>query len=209
MFSIIQRFTIRTTSRSLQNVNYCRKYLGSIATSENFNENHHNSSRNYRKYALKGVLLAATIPIVHKSSEDDESKGKSNRDRFNFIADIAEMSFPSIVQVEVLAMGPFHSVLVSGGSGFIISDDGIILTNAHVLRDRNNVTIKLNDGRKFNGKVIKVDQLRDIAAVKINCVRTFVSLKDISQYEKWLLYFRMTYDHWNLRVQIEYELVNL
>lgn len=196
MLSFIQRFAPRTILRTNLNVNLYKKYLRLIVTKENFNEDHDKSSRKYRNYALKGILIAATIPIVNKSSEDDEAKGKSRRDRYNFIADVAEMSFPSIVQVEVLAMGPFHSVLVSGGSGFIISEDGIILTNAHVIRDRNNVTIKLNDGRKFNGKVIKVDQLRDIAAVKINCVRKrSYSYPTFSFFIYVFFFVRTIYDH--------------
>ena len=44
------------------------------------------------------------------------------------------------------------------GSGFIISSDGYILTNAHVVDDVDEVTVKLNDKREFRAKVIGSDQ---------------------------------------------------
>ena len=53
------------------------------------------------------------------------------------------------------------------GSGFIIDDKGIILTNAHLVSDVDKVTVKLRDGRTFNGVVRGVDQPSDLAVVKI------------------------------------------
>jgi len=53
------------------------------------------------------------------------------------------------------------------GSGFIVSADGYILTNAHVVDDANEVTVKLTDNREFKAKVIGVDRRTDVALVKI------------------------------------------
>jgi S1-C subfamily serine protease len=53
------------------------------------------------------------------------------------------------------------------GSGFILSEDGRILTNAHVVEDTDTVQVTLKDGRSFEGKVAGVDSLTDIAVVKI------------------------------------------
>ncbi|MDJ0649358.1 MAG: HhoA/HhoB/HtrA family serine endopeptidase [Xenococcaceae cyanobacterium MO_188.B19] len=53
------------------------------------------------------------------------------------------------------------------GSGFIIDSKGIILTNAHVVSGADKVTVKLRDGRTFQGEVRGVDQLSDLAVVKI------------------------------------------
>ncbi|EFA74200.1 serine protease [Cylindrospermopsis raciborskii CENA303] len=53
------------------------------------------------------------------------------------------------------------------GSGFIISDDGRILTNAHVVEGADRVTVTLKDGRTFEGRVLGADQLTDVAVVKI------------------------------------------
>src|ERR1700704_6686478 len=54
------------------------------------------------------------------------------------------------------------------GSGFIVSADGYILTNAHVVDDASEVTVKLTDKREFKAKVIGVDRRTDVALVKID-----------------------------------------
>jgi serine protease Do len=54
------------------------------------------------------------------------------------------------------------------GSGFIISSDGYILTNAHVVADAATVTVKLTDRREFIAKVIGVDKRSDVALIKIS-----------------------------------------
>ena len=53
------------------------------------------------------------------------------------------------------------------GSGFIISTDGLILTNAHVVRDAKEVTVKLSDRREFAAKVLGTDAATDIAVLRI------------------------------------------
>ncbi len=55
----------------------------------------------------------------------------------------------------------------SMGSGFIISGDGYILTNAHVVESVEEITVKLNDKREFIAEVIGIDRKTDIALIKI------------------------------------------
>jgi serine protease Do len=54
------------------------------------------------------------------------------------------------------------------GSGFIVSKDGYILTNAHVVAEAEEVTVKLTDRREFKAKVIGIDKRTDVAVVKID-----------------------------------------
>ena len=54
------------------------------------------------------------------------------------------------------------------GSGFIISQDGYILTNAHVVETADEITVKLTDKREFKAKVIGADRRTDIALIKID-----------------------------------------
>ncbi len=54
------------------------------------------------------------------------------------------------------------------GSGFIIDKSGLILTNAHVVNKADKVTVRLKDGRSFEGKVQGFDEVTDLAVVKIN-----------------------------------------
>ncbi|MEP7182094.1 MAG: DegQ family serine endoprotease [Betaproteobacteria bacterium] len=60
--------------------------------------------------------------------------------------------------------GPTQGV----GSGFIVSADGIVLTNAHVVADADEVTVKLTDAREFKAKVLGSDKRTDIAVLKID-----------------------------------------
>lgn len=53
------------------------------------------------------------------------------------------------------------------GSGFIISNDGFILTNAHVVDQSDEVTVRLSDKREFKARVIGADRRTDIALIKI------------------------------------------
>ena len=63
---------------------------------------------------------------------------------------------------------PGHAPPTKGiGSGFIVSSDGYVLTNAHVVEDSSEVTVKLTDRREFVAKVIGVDKRSDVALIKI------------------------------------------
>ncbi|MFN6483867.1 MULTISPECIES: HhoA/HhoB/HtrA family serine endopeptidase [unclassified Nostoc] len=54
------------------------------------------------------------------------------------------------------------------GSGFIIDKSGLVMTNAHVVDKADKVTVRLKDGRTFEGKVQGIDEVTDLAVVKIN-----------------------------------------
>ena len=53
------------------------------------------------------------------------------------------------------------------GSGFVVSPDGYILTNAHVVNDASEVTVRMTDRREYSAKVIGVDERTDVAVLKI------------------------------------------
>ncbi len=64
--------------------------------------------------------------------------------------------------------GPMQDVPARGeGSGFIVSGDGYILTNAHVVMGADEVVVKLIDKRKFTAKVVGTDTRTDVAVIKI------------------------------------------
>jgi serine protease Do len=65
--------------------------------------------------------------------------------------------------------GPEDSMPSRGmGSGFIVSNDGYILTNAHVVADADEVNVRLTDRREFPAKVIGFDPHSDVAVIKID-----------------------------------------
>lgn len=76
------------------------------------------------------------------------------------------------------------------GSGFIISADGTILTNAHVVKDAKEVTVKLTDRREYRAKVLGSDPQTDVAVLKINAANLpVVKIGDLDSLEvgEWVL----------------------
>lgn len=57
---------------------------------------------------------------------------------------------------------------MSSGSGFIVSEDGLILTNAHVLTNKQRIKVELKSGQQFDANVKDVDHKLDIALIKID-----------------------------------------
>ena len=76
------------------------------------------------------------------------------------------------------------------GSGFIVSPDGYILTNAHVVNGASKVTVKMTDRREYEAKVIGVDERTDVAVIKIDGKNLpTVKLGDASQLKpgEWVI----------------------
>ncbi|MFT4066570.1 trypsin-like peptidase domain-containing protein [Paraburkholderia sp.] len=76
------------------------------------------------------------------------------------------------------------------GSGFIISQDGYILTNNHVVDGASSVSVKLTDGREFHARVIGKDKATDVAVVKIdasNLPTVKIGNPDASKVGEWVV----------------------
>jgi serine protease Do len=76
------------------------------------------------------------------------------------------------------------------GSGFIISQDGYILTNNHVVDGATSVSVKLTDGREFHARVIGKDKTTDVAVVKIdatNLPTVKIGNPDSSKVGEWVV----------------------
>ncbi len=78
---------------------------------------------------------------------------------------------PAVVFISAISIDPFklNSRLNIGiGSGFILSDEGLILTNSHVVYGRQALSVTLDDGRKFSAILIGADPIYDLAILKIS-----------------------------------------
>ncbi|AOY79758.1 trypsin-like peptidase domain-containing protein [Moorena producens JHB] len=108
----------------------------------------------------------------------------------NFIAKAVEKVGPAVVRIDAARQvsrdipQPFHNpffrrffgddlpmpkqrIEQGTGSGFILSSDGRLITNAHVVEGTEEVKVTLKDGRSFDGQVVGSDPVTDVAVVKI------------------------------------------
>ena len=85
------------------------------------------------------------------------------------VVSIAELATKTIVQVQVGTLsedGEFFSS--GGGSGVVITDEGLIMTNHHVIDNSTEVRVIFEDGRLYEATIIGSDKLTDIGLIKIN-----------------------------------------
>src|SRR5258706_3297640 len=107
--------------------------------------------------AVVGITVEGTRKIGLESSPGSDW---SDDPFFQFFRGLPGVPF----HMPRSAEQPFHGL----GSGFIISSDGLILTNAHVVRDAQEVTVKLADRRELKAKVLGADPATDIAVLRVH-----------------------------------------
>jgi serine protease Do len=88
------------------------------------------------------------------------------------IADVVALVKPSVVAIntEFTSYDIFNRPFTqqAAGSGWIIDEDGLIVTNNHVVENADSVTVTLVDGRTFTAETVRTDWLSDLAIVKVN-----------------------------------------
>ncbi|XP_029915042.1 serine protease HTRA1 [Myripristis murdjan] len=120
----------------------------------------------------KRAELGETPPVIllHRGECDSVTQHPgSMRYKFNFIADVVDKIAPAVVHLELFQRLPFSNqdVPVSSGSGFLVSQDGWIVTSAHVLTNKQRIKVELKSGVQYDATVKDVDQKMDIALIKI------------------------------------------
>ena len=107
------------------------------------------------------AVVGVSVAGVHKASAEEQGlpEGMENDPFFKFFRGMPGFQQRGRQNNQV----PFKGL----GSGFIISSDGLILTNAHVVREAKEVTVKLSDRREFSAKVLGSDTTTDIAVLRI------------------------------------------
>lgn len=109
----------------------------------------------------------SSSPYTLASCVNSTSRSK----QFNFLAEAVEIASPSVVYVEKSQRVSTifgETVGVSSGSGFIVHDGRYVLTNAHVVANSRSVKVKLSSGKVVKGIVTDIDQVADLALIKLD-----------------------------------------
>ena len=106
------------------------------------------------------------VTIVQQSGNNSSSNTVTD------VSDIASKCGPSVVEIETEYVSSGNSmfgqyVATGAGSGVIISEDGYIVTNNHVIESATSILVRLTDGTEYNATLIGTDDQTDIAVIKI------------------------------------------
>jgi serine protease Do len=131
------------------------------------------------------LATQATVSAASSTDRPVEASVQAASELGRAFSDVAARALPSVVSVHVEseaempeAMGFFFGPGAEGGraapmvrgsgSGVIVRDDGVILTNYHVVERARRLNVHLRDGRVLRGRVLGVDRATDLALVKVD-----------------------------------------
>jgi len=130
-------------------------------------------------FQIKNYLEKLNInlpPVLEKETTIKEYVPQTSDEKK--IIDIVKEFSPAVVSIivtkDLSAIEQYYSGArgkqeIGGGSGFIVSEDGLILTNKHVVLDEGaDYTVLTNDGKKFKAKILARDPLQDLAVLKVD-----------------------------------------
>ncbi len=112
--------------------------------------------------------LLPTVVNISTSQDLFNNRNSLDEDKLQIIEDLKKNN-------ETQLNRDFESrkKITSIGSGFIISSDGYIVTNGHVIEDSSDINVNLYDGSKYKAKLIGVDKKTDLALLKITANKEF------------------------------------
>jgi len=121
--------------------------------------------------ALSAVGVANLVvdrdPTPLVAEGDGTTVGNVTIDESSAVISAVAKVAPAVVTIQSSVGGVLDGATGSG-SGFIYDPNGFILTNRHVVEDTTQLTVILDDGRRFDGTVYGIDTLTDLAIVKID-----------------------------------------
>ena len=100
-----------------------------------------------------------------------KAKCRSKSQEFNFVAEAVAKAAPAVVFIERTQQvaTPFGAAMAtSAGSGFIVDERGYVLTNAHVVGNTRRVKVKMHSGEYVRGNVTEINQVADLALIKLD-----------------------------------------
>ncbi len=120
---------------------------------------------------LAGSLSGNTTTLLQSNASKIEVQTVDAGTEMS-VQQVAALNQPSIVEIqtEMVTNGSFlqQYVQTGAGSGIIISQDGYIVTNNHVIEDATSITVRTSDGTSYSAQLVGTDSRTDIAVLKID-----------------------------------------
>ncbi|MCW9706987.1 trypsin-like peptidase domain-containing protein [Aliifodinibius sp. 1BSP15-2V2] len=157
------------------------------------------TGRNLSSLAAQAPTQGQSTALEQETSSSDEEGGAStqiNNSRKTAITEAVENVSPAVVSITVTEVvqgrrrvgfdqfynrffsAPMEREVSSMGSGFIISEDGLVVTNQHVAGENaKKVVISLSEGAEYEAQVLGSDELADLTLLKIDADRTFPTVE--------------------------------
>lgn len=130
----------------------------------------HLSSQALAATVTENTSLDNMVAISENQISANLTGVDSSSDNFS-ISDLAAITAPSVVEIttEVLVTGSRMQQFIAegAGSGVILTSDGLIVTNNHVIEDAKTITVRLSSGESFSAVIIGTDEQTDLAVIKI------------------------------------------
>lgn len=121
--------------------------------------------------AVKHANPAVVSIVITKDVPKYQNPFGSQESPFNFFFgpnDLFNQFFGQMPESDSNSSGETEKQEIGGGSGFLVSKDGLIVTNRHVVEDEDaEYTVYTNDGKKYTAKVLARDGVLDVAVIKI------------------------------------------
>ena len=114
--------------------------------------------------------MAEGSVVIYQTTKLKDADGKEVQEALS-ISEVAQLVKDSVVEIttEQIVTGSFMQQYVSegAGSGVIITADGYIVTNHHVIEGATNINVRLADGKEHKAKLIGSDAKTDLAVIKL------------------------------------------
>ena len=112
--------------------------------------------------------LTVFIPIAVVFSADLATAGRNDQPELQttYVA-VAKKAMPAVVTVNAMIHKGGYSERLGVGSGFLVSENGFIVTNYHVIRGADHLVVKMYDGKTIRAEVTGVSKRADLAVLKI------------------------------------------
>ena len=127
--------------------------------------------KNHLTSVIKKVLPATVTIVIYKDIKELQKQAQSLTNKINLSKNKKLEALKSQADKD-------GRVRIGSGSGFIASPEGIVISNRHIINDKESIyTVITNDGKKYDAKIIARDPISDIAMLKIQDHNKLPSIK--------------------------------